>query len=89
MCSLLDYAALGEHKYLVAESAGGQAVGDVHCGLVSYYFAELRIYLGFRNWVKRGCRLVEDDERRILVKRSRKSYLLCLAAGYSRENFLM
>lgn len=81
MRALLNYCALMEHGNLIAELTRGQAVGDVDCGLVACNLVELSVDLGFGNRIESCRRLVEDNERSILVERTGNGDLLCFAAG--------
>lgn len=86
--SHLYHRAVIEHRYLVAELAGREPVADIHRGLVPGYGIEFRIYLRLRYRVKRSRRLIKDDKRRILVKRTRNGYLLLFAARKDHSVFL-
>ena len=56
-------------------------MADVDGGLVARNLVKLGVDLRLGNRVERGCRLVEDDERRIFVERTGDGDLLRLAAG--------
>lgn len=70
-----------KHGNLVTEFTGGQPVGDIDRGLIACDLIELTVNLRFGDGVKRCGRLIENDERRILVERTGNGDLLCFAAG--------
>lgn len=79
----LDEPALIEHGDLIAEAAGGEPVRNVNRRLCSDELIKTLIDLMLGHRVKRRGRLVEDDERRILVERAGQRDLLRLPAGNS------
>ena len=81
VAALLDDRALVEHGDLVAEFAGGQAVGDIDGSLIACDLIELTVDLRLGDGVQCRRRLVEDDEGRVLVERAGNGDLLRLAAG--------
>ena len=56
-------------------------MADVDGGLVARNLVKLGVDFRLGDRVERGCRLVEDDERRIFVERAGNGDLLRLAAG--------
>ena len=56
-------------------------MADVDGGLVARNLVKLGVDLRLGNRVERGCRLVEDDERRVFVQCPGDGNLLRLAAG--------
>ena len=74
-------AAVVEDDDAVAEFAAAHAVGDVDGGFAGSHLAELFVDFGFGDGVEGGGRLVEDDERGILVEGAGDSGALGLAAG--------
>lgn len=83
MGALLNNGTLMEHGNFIAELTGGQPVRDIDCGLISCNLIELTVYFRLRNRIERGGRLVQNDERRILVERTGDGDLLCFAATFS------
>lgn len=81
--ALLNNGALMEHGNFIAELTGGQPVGDIDCGLISGNLIELTVNFRLRNRIKRGGRLIQNDERRILVERTGNGDLLCFTATFS------
>ena len=81
MRAALDDTAVVEHGDAVAEAAGGKAVADVDRGPVADDLVELLVDLHLGDRVERGGRLVEHDERRVLVERAGERDLLRLAAS--------
>ena len=79
--ALLNDRALVEHGDLVAEFAGGQAMGDIDGGLITCDLIELTVDLRLGDGVQRRRRLVEDDKGRVLIERAGNGDLLRLAAG--------
>ena len=77
----LHELSLLKHGDLVAEPAGREPVGDVERALLIHHGAEARVHLRFGDGVEGGGRLVEDDERGVLVERAGDGELLRLAAG--------
>ena len=70
MAARLDQPAMVEYRDLIAEAAGGEAVGDINCRLCSDELIKPLIDFMLRHRVERGGRLVEDDKGRILVERA-------------------
>ena len=56
-------------------------MGDINCGLIACDLIKLTVDLRFGDGIERRGRLVQDDERRILVERTGNGDLLCFAAG--------
>lgn len=79
--SVFGDAAVVEDDDAVAEFAAAHAVGDVDGGFAGSHLAELFVDFGFGDGVEGGGRLVEDDERGILVEGAGDSGALGLAAG--------
>ena len=79
--SLLDDLPGAEHNDLVAEFAGGEPVRNVNGGLAAHHVVEPLVDLRLGDRVERGGRLVENEERRVLIKRTGNGDLLPLAAG--------
>ena len=79
--SLLDDLPGAEHNDLVAEFAGGEPVRNVNGGLAAHHVVEPLVDLRLGDGVERGGRLVENEERRVLIKRTGDGDLLPLAAG--------
>lgn len=67
MASFLDDLPLVEDGDLVAELAGGEAVGNIDGSLIAGYVVELAVDLSLGNGVECGGGFVEDDEGSILV----------------------
>ena len=74
--ALLNDRALVEHGDLVAEFAGGQAVGDIDGSLIACDLIELAVDLRLGDGVQRRRRLFEDDEGRVLIERAGNGDLL-------------
>ena len=81
MRALLDDAARVEHNEAVHRGDGGEAVRDGDHGLAFHQFKEVFLDRGFDFGVKRGGRLVEDQDRRVLQEDARDGDALALAAG--------
>ena len=56
-------------------------MADINCSFAAGNFVEFAVNLVFGNGVERGSGLIEDDEWRILIKRSSKGNFLRFAAG--------
>ena len=80
MAARLDQPAMVEYRDLIAEAAGGEAVGDINCRLCSDELIKPLIDFMLRHRVERGGRLVEDDDRRILLQRTGQQQPLPLPA---------
>ena len=79
--SVFGDAAVVEDDDAVAEFAAAHAVGDVDSGFAGGHLAELFVDFSLSDRVE-GCgRLVEDDERGILVEGAGDGGALGLAAG--------
>ena len=79
--SVFGDAAVVEDDDAVAEFAAAHAVGDVDSRFTGGHLAELFVDFGLSDRVE-GCgRLVEDDERGILVEGAGDGGALGLAAG--------
>ena len=79
--AVLCNAAVVKDDNAVAEFAAAHAVGDVDGGFAGGHLAELFVDFGLSDRVE-GCgRLVEDDERGILVEGAGDGGALGLAAG--------
>ena len=80
MGALLDDLAVVEHGDLITELAGGQPVADINCSLIARDLVELCVDLRFSHRVQGGGRLIQHDERCILVQGPGNGDLLGLAA---------
>ena len=68
VCAVLCNAAVVKDDNAVAEFAAAHAVGDVDGGFAGGHLAELFVDFSLSDRVERSGRLVEDDERGILVE---------------------
>ena len=68
MGSVFGDAAVVEDHNAVTEFAATHAVGDVDGGFAGNHLAELFVDFSFGDWIEGSGRLVEDDERGILVE---------------------
>ena len=66
--SVFGDAAVVEDHNAVTEFAATHAVGDVDGGFAGNHLAELFVDFSFGDWIEGSGRLVEDDERGILVE---------------------
>lgn len=81
MGSVFGDAAVVEDHNAVTEFAATHAVGDVDGGFAGNHLAELFVDFGLSDRVEGSGRLVEDDERGILVEGAGDGGALGLAAG--------
>lgn len=81
MGSVFGDAAVVEDHNAVTEFAATHAVGDVDGGFAGNHLAELFVDFSFGDWIEGSGRLVEDDERGILVEGAGDGGALGLAAG--------
>ena len=81
--SVFGDAAVVEDHNAVTEFAATHAVGDVDGGFAGNHLAELFVDFSFGDWIEGSGRLVEDDERGILVEGAGDGGALGLAAGRS------
>ena len=88
MVSGLDDPAAVEYGDLVAEAAGGQAVGDVDCGFVPGDGVEIGVDLVFLDRVQCRRGFIQNDKGGILVKSPGQGDLLGLAAGNFNAGFV-
>ena len=79
--SVFGDAAVVEDHNAVTEFAATHAVGDVDGGFAGNHLAELFVDFSFGDWIEGSGRLVEDDERGILVEGAGDGGALGLAAG--------
>ena len=82
----LDEPAAVEYRDLVAEAAGGQAVGDEYGCLVTDELVEFGVDLKLRDGIERRGRLVEHDDGRVLIQRAGNRDLLLFAPEKSRPS---
>ena len=76
------YPAVFKVNYPIAEAGGGKAMRDIDRGLVGGQLVIFHVERILRYRVKRGGRLVENDDRSILIERTGKHQLLPLTAGH-------
>ena len=81
MGAVLCNAAVVKDDNTVAEFAAAHAVGDVDGGFAGGHLAELFVDFSLSDRVEGSGRLVEDDERGILVEGAGDGGALGLAAG--------
>lgn len=81
--ALLNNSTLMEYGDLITELAGGQPVRDIDCSLISCNLIELAVNFRFRNRIRRSGRLIQNDERCILIERAGNGDLLRFAATFS------
>ena len=81
MAAPLNQPALVKDEDIAAKPAGGKAVGNVNGCFVPDNLIEMGIDLKLGKGVQGGGGLIQNDERRIFVKRPGKGDFLCLAAG--------
>ena len=78
----MDDLTVIKYGDLVAETAGGQAVADIDCGLITDYFIKLGVDLCFGNVIKSSGGLVENNKWRVLIECASKGNLLSFTARY-------
>src|SRR3569623_15989 len=83
---LIEGSALGDAPLVKYKDArriadGGEAVRDHECGAALHHGVEGGVDLGFGHGVERGGRLVQNEDRRVLLQRARNREPLALAAG--------
>ena len=81
MAAALNDVSVVEDQNIVAETGGGEPVGNVDGGSYAGDLVEPGVDLGLREGVKGGCGLVQNQKRRVFVQRAGKGDLLSLAAG--------
>ena len=82
--ALLDEFAVVEHEDFFRVADRGKAVRDDEGRAANHEAIERIEDHGFGFGINRGCRLVEDEDRRILEKRARDGDALPFAAGKLR-----
>ena len=84
MRALFDDASVLQHEDLIRGKDRGETVGDQDTGAGAHQRVDGSLDRGLRDGIQGGCRLVKDQQRRVLEQDAGYGDPLALAAGQSQ-----